>query len=185
MRFFFHIFLFFGLYGSTLTYCPPPTALYPPPTAHLLLPSTHLLLPSTHHRLPTSYCPPPTTDYPPPNALHPPPTTNILLPSTHPVLSSRSALSDLGLIADHFEKMLLNWSYFCLKSPLFGLNCLKSLIFTLSAFHTKQKILENFLKYGIFLNKSNFLDVKKTVFGASLIMTSKWQVWVRFWSDFW
>ena len=33
------------------------------------------------------------------------------------VLPSRSALSDLGLIADLFEKMLLNWSSFCLKSP--------------------------------------------------------------------
>jgi hypothetical protein len=36
------------------------------------------------------------------------------------VLPSRSALSDLGLIADLFEKMPLNWSSFCLKSPLFG-----------------------------------------------------------------
>jgi hypothetical protein len=54
----------------------------------------------------------------------------------YPVLPSRSALSDLGLIADLFEKFLLNWSSFCLKSPLFGP---KSLIFTLSAFHIKQK----------------------------------------------
>ena len=35
------------------------------------------------------------------------------------LLPSRSALSDLGLIADLFEKMLLNWSSFCLKSLLF------------------------------------------------------------------
>ena len=46
------------------------------------------------------------------------------------VLISRSALSDPGLIADLFKKMLLNWSSFCLKSPLFGLNSPKSLIFT-------------------------------------------------------
>ena len=34
-------------------------------------------------------------------------------------LPSRSALSDLGLIADFFEKNLLNWSSFCLKSLFF------------------------------------------------------------------
>ena len=50
---------------------------------------------------------------------------------------SRSALSDLSLIADLLEKMLLNWSNFCLKSLLFGI---KSLIFTFLAFLTKQKI---------------------------------------------
>ena len=42
---------------------------------------------------------------------------------------SRSALSDLGLIGDLFEKMLLNWSSFCLKSPLFGPKSSKSLDF--------------------------------------------------------
>ena len=47
-----------------------------------------------------------------------------------PVLPSRSALPDLGLIADLFEKMPLNWSSFCLKSLLFGLKSPKSLIFT-------------------------------------------------------
>jgi len=62
------------------------------------------------------------------------------------VLPSRSALSDLGLIADLFEKMLQNWSSFCLKSPLFGQKGPKSLIFHLSAFKTMQKLLENFLK---------------------------------------
>ena len=36
------------------------------------------------------------------------------------MLPSRSALSDLGLIADLFQKMLLNWSSFDLKSLLFG-----------------------------------------------------------------
>ena len=56
------------------------------------------------------------------------------------VLPSRSALSDLGLIADLFEKMLLNWSSFCLKSLLFGFKSPKSLIFTFLAFLTKQQI---------------------------------------------
>ena len=46
------------------------------------------------------------------------------------MLPSRSALSDLGLIAYLFEKILLNWSSFWLKSPHFGLKIPKSLIFT-------------------------------------------------------
>ena len=49
---------------------------------------------------------------------------NMLL---YPVLPSRSSLSDLGLLSDLFENMLLNWSSFCLKSPLFGLKNPKSL----------------------------------------------------------
>ena len=72
-----------------------------------------------------------------------------------PVLPSRSALSDLGLIADLFEKMPLNWSSFCVKSPLFGQKSPKSLIFNVSAFHINQKkLLKNFLNYEIFSNKS-------------------------------
>ena len=75
--------------------------------------------------------------------------------SREAVLPSRSALSDLGLIADLFKKMLLNWSSFCLKSPLIGPKSTKSLIFNFSAFHIKpKKKLENFLKYRIFSNKS-------------------------------
>ena len=70
------------------------------------------------------------------------------------MLPSRSASSDLGLIVDLFEKMLLNWSSFCLKSPLFGPKSPTSLIFNGSAFHIKQKITLNFLKYGIFSNQS-------------------------------
>ena len=72
------------------------------------------------------------------------------------VVPSRSALSDLGLIADLFENMLLNWSSFGLKSPFFGTDSPKSLIFTFSAFNMKQKKGENFLKNGIFSNKSWF-----------------------------
>ena len=56
-----------------------------------------------------------------------------------PVLPSRSALSDLGLISDLFENMLPNWSSFCLKSPLFSLENPRSLTFTVSAFDTKRK----------------------------------------------
>ena len=63
-----------------------------------------------------------------------------------PVLPSRSALSDLGLIADLFEKMLQNWSSFCLKSPLFGLKSPKSLIFT---FFSLPHIAENYLKISL------------------------------------
>ena len=80
----------------------------------------------------------------------------ISIPSLPPaVLPSRSALSDLGLIADLFEKMFLNWSSFCLQSPLFGHKSRKSLIFPVLASHkNKKKNLENFLKYGIFQNRS-------------------------------
>ena len=55
------------------------------------------------------------------------------------VRSHRSALSDLGLIADLFEKNALNWFSFCLKSLLFDLISTKSLIVTRLVFHTKQK----------------------------------------------
>ena len=63
------------------------------------------------------------------------------------VLPSRSAVSDLGLISDLFEKMLVNWSSFCLKSLLFGLKRPRSVIFTLSAFHN------NILNFGFVSNK--------------------------------
>ena len=67
------------------------------------------------------------------------------------VLPSRSALSDLGLIADLLTKMLLNWSSFCLKSLIFGQKSPNSLIFSFSAFHITQK------KYlNIFLNMEYF-----------------------------
>ena len=65
---------------------------------------------------------------------------------TKAVQPSRSALSDLGLIADLFEKILLNWSSFCLKSPLFGLKSPKSQIFYFSSFHVKQN---NYLKFSL------------------------------------
>ena len=55
------------------------------------------------------------------------------------MISSRSALSDLGLIADLFEKMLLNWYSFCLKSPPYGPKCPKNMIFNVLAFHKSQK----------------------------------------------
>ena len=85
------------------------------------------------------------------------PTWPIYCLDWYAVLPSRSALSDLGLIADLFQKMLPNWSSFCLKSPFFGQKSPKSLIFTLSAFHIPQKnYLKNSNKYGIFLNKSGF-----------------------------
>ena len=37
-----------------------------------------------------------------------------------PVLPSKSDLSDLGLILDLVEKILLNWSSFCLKICFFA-----------------------------------------------------------------
>ena len=55
------------------------------------------------------------------------------------VLPSRSALSDLGLIADLFEKMLVNWSSFCRKSPLFGPKSPKSQISNVLAFRKNRK----------------------------------------------
>jgi hypothetical protein len=64
-------------------------------------------------------------------------------PFVLPVLPSRSALSDLGLIADLFEKMPRNWSSFCLKSPLLAQKIQKSLIFNVLAFHKNQKHREN------------------------------------------
>ena len=39
----------------------------------------------------------------------------------HSVLPSWSAIQDLDMIADLFEKMLLNWSLLYLNRPLFGL----------------------------------------------------------------
>ena len=51
------------------------------------------------------------------------------------VLPSSSALSDLGLMGTLFEKMLLNWSSFCLKSLLFG----QKVIFSLFSVSHKAK----------------------------------------------
>ena len=62
------------------------------------------------------------------------------------VLPSRSPLSEFGLIADLFEKMLLNWSSFYLKSLLFGLKSPKSLIFTVFSLTHKAK---NYLKISL------------------------------------
>jgi hypothetical protein len=77
------------------------------------------------------------------------------------VLPKRSALSDLGLIADLLKKMLPNWSSFCLKSLLFDQKCPRSQIFYLSAFQKTQKknILENFLEYVILSNKVALANV--------------------------
>ena len=83
-----------------------------------------------------------------------------------PVLPSRSALSDLGLMADLFEKMPLKWSSFCLKSPLFVLKSPKSMIFTvLSLTHKAEnyskisQITEYFQIKGELLNDRNkFLE---------------------------
>ena len=58
------------------------------------------------------------------------------------VMPSRSALSDLGLIADLFEKMPLNWSSFCVKSPLFGQKSQKSDFQCFSLPHKSKNYLE-------------------------------------------
>ena len=87
-------------------------------------------------------------------------TTHKLVAKTYAVLPSRSALSDHGLISDLFLNILLDWSSFCLKSPFFGLKSPKSLIFTCSAFRTKQKILDNFLNMDFFQQKNGVLDVR-------------------------
>ena len=71
-----------------------------------------------------------------------------------PVLPSRSALSDLGLIADLFKKNAPKLVLFLPEKSAFWPKNPKSLIFYVLAFHKNQKILENFLKYGIFSNKS-------------------------------
>ena len=63
------------------------------------------------------------------------------------VLPSRSALSDLGLILDLLENMLVNWSFFCLKSPLFALKIpTKKSDFHLNSLPPKAK---NFLKMNL------------------------------------
>ena len=76
------------------------------------------------------------------------------------MLPSRSALSDLCLIADLFEKMLTNWSSFCFKSPLFGLKSPKSLIFTFWSFHTKPKITWYFANIDFFQIKVDLRNVR-------------------------
>ena len=70
----------------------------------------------------------------------------LLLAKPNSVLPSRSALSDLGLIADLFEILFQNWSSFCLKSPFFCLKSPKSLIFTVFSFTHKA---ENYLKISL------------------------------------
>ena len=79
------------------------------------------------------------------------------------VLPSRSALSDLGLISDLFQKMLLNWSSFCLKSQLFGQKGPKSLIFTVSAFHITQK---NYLKISL---SKEYFQIKVDLFNVGIM----------------
>ena len=65
------------------------------------------------------------------------------------------------LIADLFEKIPLNWSSFCLKSPLFGLKSCKSLIFT----HTHKA--ESYSKISLiteyFQIKVDFLNVRNKI----------------------
>ena len=104
---------------------------------------------------------------------------------TKAVLPSRSALSDLCLIADLFEKMPLNWSSLCLKSPLFGLKSLISLIFTILAFDTKRtKSLKISLNMEYFQRKVDF-SISKNYFWNKSDFKLKMANLVRFWSDFW
>ena len=64
---------------------------------------------------------------------------SFVISSKPTMLPSRSALSDLGLIGDLLEKMLLNWSSFCLQSPLLGPASPKSLTCNFSALHITKK----------------------------------------------
>jgi hypothetical protein len=77
------------------------------------------------------------------------------------VLPSWSALSDLGLRADLFQKMRLNWSSFCVKIPLYGQKSPKSQIFTVFRLTLKA---ENYLKISLIMEyfqiKVNWLNVR-------------------------
>ena len=92
-----------------------------------------------------------------------------LIDATGPVLQCCQVgplISDLGLIADLFEKRPLDWSSFCLKSPLFGL---KSQIFNFSSFHVKQN---NCLKFSLTME---YFQIKVNLPNAG----------IRFWEKVW
>ena len=76
------------------------------------------------------------------------------------MLPSRSALSDLGLIADLFDKMLLNGSSFCLKSPLFGQKKSKKSDFHFFSLpHKAKKYLKFSLNMEYFYTKVDLINV--------------------------
>ena len=79
----------------------------------------------------------------------------LLVHTVVPVLPSRFALSDLGLMADLIGKMLLNWSSLCMKSLFLGKKVQKVLIF--QPFTWRKKNYFNFLEYGIFSKKKVYL----------------------------
>ena len=77
------------------------------------------------------------------------------------MLPSTSALSDLGLIADHFEKMVLNWSSFCLKKSAFWhKNSKESDFHSFSLPHKSKKSLKISLNIEYFQIKVDLLNVK-------------------------
>ena len=76
------------------------------------------------------------------------------------LLPSRSTLSDLGLIVDLFEKMLLNWSSFCLKSDFCPKKSEKSDFYSFGIPQKAKKYLKISLNMEYFKIKVYLLNVK-------------------------